>query len=288
MDKSVNRDVAARLREAADILEQQGANPFRVRAYRRAEETVAHLGEDLSALMERGGLEALVALRGIGQGIATAIAEILATGRWAQLERLRGSLDPVKRLQVVPGIGPKLAERIHEELHVDTLEGLELAAHDGRLDELPGVGSRRATTIAATLEKMLGRVRRPLHMTVSDGPGIDKLLDVDREYREKATAGELPTITPKRFNPLNEAWLPVLHTGREGWHFTVLFSNTARAHDLGRTRDWVVIYFYNDREEEGQHTVVTETRGPLVGRRVVRGRESECRALYDANLGMKA
>jgi len=49
-----------------------------------------------------------------------------------------------------------------------------------------------------------------------------------------------------------------------------------------------VIYFYNDHEEEGQHTVVTETRGPLVGRRVVRGRESECRELYDVNLGMNA
>lgn len=288
MDSAVNRDVAARLREAADILEQQGANPFRVRAYRRAEETVAHLGEELSVLMEQGGLEALVALRGVGRGIATAIAEILATGRWAQLERLRGSLDPVKRLQVVPGIGPKLAERIHDELHVDTLEGLELAAHDGRLEELPGVGPRRATTISATLEKMLGRVRRPLPVTVSDGPGVDLLLDVDREYREKSAAGELPMIAPKRFNPLNEAWLPVLHTGRDGWHFTALFSNTARAHDLGRTRDWVVIYFYNDHEEEGQHTIVTETRGPLVGWRVVRGRESECRALYDANPGMNA
>jgi Holliday junction resolvasome RuvABC DNA-binding subunit len=288
MDSAVNQDVAARLREAADILEQQGANPFRVRAYRRAAETVAHHGEELSALIDRGGHEALVALPGVGRGIATAIAEILATGRWAQLERLRGSLDPVKRLQIVPGIGSKLAERIHDELHVDTLEGLELAAHDGRLEELAGVGPRRATTIAATLEKMLGRVRRPLPATMSDGPGVDTLLDVDHEYREKAAAGELPTIAPKRFNPHNEPWLPVLHTGRDGWHFTALFSNTARAHELGRIRDWVVIYFYNDHEEEGQHTVVTETRGPLVGRRVVRGRESECRELYDANPGMNA
>ena len=45
-------------------------------------------------------------------------------------------------------------------------------------------------------------------------------------------------------------------------------------------RDWVVIYFYDDSHEEGQHTVVTETRGPLTGQRVVRGRETECRAWY--------
>jgi hypothetical protein len=106
------------------------------------------------------------------------------------------------------------------------------------------------------------------------------LLDVDREYREKADAGTLPTIAPRRFNPRNEAWLPVLHAERNSWHFSVLFSNTGRAHELGHTRDWVVIYFYNDHHEEGQHTVVTETRGPLVGKRVVRGREAECREYY--------
>ena len=69
---------------------------------------------------------------------------------------------------------------------------------------------------------------------------------------------------------------------RGEWHFTVLFSNTARAHELGRTRDWVVIYFYDDQHEEGQHTVVTETRGPLLGQRVVRGRELECGRHYAA------
>jgi hypothetical protein len=56
---------------------------------------------------------------------------------------------------------------------------------------------------------------------------------------------------------------------------TALFSNTARAHALGRTHDWVVL-FYERNGDEGQCTVVTETRGPLAGRRVVRGRESEC------------
>ncbi len=63
-------------------------------------------------------------------------------------------------------------------------------------------------------------------------------------------------------------------------HFTALFSNTARAHELGRTSDWVVVYHYDDHHREGQSTVVTETQGPLLGRRVVRGREPECRALY--------
>jgi hypothetical protein len=61
---------------------------------------------------------------------------------------------------------------------------------------------------------------------------------------------------------------------------TALFSNTALAHELGRTHDWVVIYFGRDGGPEHQRTVVTETRGPLEGRRVVRGREGECREHY--------
>ena len=280
MSVDVNLDIVSRLREAADILEQQAANPFRVRAYRRAAETISRLDEDLPALIEQGGPDALVALPNIGRGIATAITEILTTGRWAQLERMRGSLDPVQRLQAVPGIGPLLAEQIHDELHVDTLEGLELAAHDGRLEALKGIGPRRAAMIRASLEKMLGRVRSREYEEMADGPSVPVLLDVDREYRDKAAAGTLPMIAPRRFNPSNEAWLPILHTERDGWHFTALFSNTGRAHDLGRTRDWVVIYFYNDQHEEGQHTVVTETRGPLIGRRVVRGREAECREFH--------
>jgi hypothetical protein len=67
-----------------------------------------------------------------------------------------------------------------------------------------------------------------------------------------------------------------MHTTRNGWHFTVLFSNTARAHELGKTRDWVVVYFHSTGGTPAQRTVVTESHGPLAGARVVRGREDEC------------
>jgi putative hydrolase len=106
-------------------------------------------------------------------------------------------------------------------------------------------------------------------------PSIVELLDVDREYRERGAAGTLARIAPRRFNPRRESWLPVLHTEREGRQYTALFSNTARAHELGATDDWVVIY-RDDHGGRGQWTVVTARRGPLVGRRVVRGREREC------------
>jgi DNA polymerase (family 10) len=283
MAGSINARCADRLREAADLLEAQGANPFRVSAYRKAAMTVLELPEDLAARVDRDGLPGLEALPNIGRGIAAALLEMVRTGRWTQLERLRGSADPVQLLTAVPGLGHRLAERIHDELQVETLEGLELVAHDGRLESVPGVGPRRAAAIRASLQTMLSR-SRPHHPPRAagepDGPDVGTLLAVDLEYREKADAGTLPTIAPRRFNPEGESWLPVLHTVRDGWHFTALYSNTAQAHQLGRTRDWVVLYFYDDEHAEGQHTVVTETHGPLVGRRVVRGRETECRAHY--------
>jgi DNA uptake protein ComE-like DNA-binding protein len=269
---------AERLREAASLLEAQGANPFRVSAYRRAADTLRDLPDDLTSLIDRQGTPGLEALPGIGHGIASALLEMTRTGRWTQLERLRGGADPIPLLTTVPGLGHRLAERIHDELHVDTLEELELAAHDGRLATVTGVGPRRTAAIRASLQTMLarGRPRRAAEATSTEaaaqqGPTVAVLLDVDREYRERAAAGSLPTIAPRRFNPSGAAWLPVLHTDRDGWHFTALYSNTALAHQLHRTQDWVVLYFYDDQHVEGQHTVVTETHGANSGKRVVRG-----------------
>jgi DNA polymerase (family X) len=113
----------------------------------------------------------------------------------------------------------------------------------------------------------------------ADGPPVTELLAVDREYRDQAAAGQLQRIFPRRFNPRGEAWLPVLHTQRGEHHYTALFSNTARAHQLGKTHDWVVLY-YDGGHGERQCTVITSQRGPLTSKRVVRGREGECVSYY--------
>lgn len=116
------------------------------------------------------------------------------------------------------------------------------------------------------------------------GPPVEVLLAVDREYREKARAGLLPKISPRRRNPEHKPWLPVLHTRYGPWHFTVLYSNSDLAHDLHRVHDWVVIYFSDEQGDEGQLTVVSERRGALTGERVVRGREPECARYYESSL----
>ena len=274
--RSLNVTAAGIFRDCAEVLRQQKANPFRINAYVRAATTLESLDVDVSEILEREGPEGLVRLPSIGKGLAGSIDEIGRTGRLAQLDRLRGEATHEALFQTVPGIGPILARRIHDSLHIDTLEALELAAHDGSLAMVPGIGERRAAAIRAGVNSMLGRGmgrrRQP-----DRRPEVELLLEIDTEYRRKAESGALPTIAPRRFNPTGESWLPILHTHRGGWHFTVLFSNTARAHELGRTKDWVVIYFYDDDHHEDQCTVVTETQGPLAGQRVVRGREWEHR-----------
>lgn len=272
-------DCAAALRELADLLQLQGADAWRVATYRKAADVIGAMDRgSLVELVDRAGVDGLDRLPHIGRGIAAAIVEMVRTGHWSQLERLRGTSDPVQLLTVVPGLGHRLAERIYEELHVDTLEGLELAAHDGRLENVPGVGPRRAATIRSNLHALLARDRsRGAGLPVGPPPSVKLLLAVDRMYREKGAAGALPMIAPTRFNPSGEAWMPVLHCERDGWQFTALFSNTAQAHQLNRTRDWVLLFHYDSEGVEGLHTIVTETHGPLLGKRVVRGREAECR-----------
>jgi hypothetical protein len=214
----------------------------------------------------------------VGPSIASAIAEMLSTGRWGFLERLKGEADPEALFCSVPGIGPVLARQIHQALHLESLEDLEVATHDGRLEQVPGFGERRAAMVRSVLATLLARIRPPLSRP-ADEPDVALLLDVDREYRDKAARDVLHRIAPKRFNPSGEAWLPVLHTVRGPWHFTALFSNTALAHRLGRTGNWVVVYFHRDARPEGRRTIVTETHGATRGSRVVCGREAECGAL---------
>jgi hypothetical protein len=273
--------IAASLSDYADLLESQGEDGFRVRAYRAAADTLYGLEEPVRAIFGRDGLDGLVALRGIGSGIGSAIAEMLTTGRWTQLDRLKGETAPEQLFQTLPGIGPVLAGRLVDECHLESLEELEAALHRGT-PEIPGIGPRRRRALEAVLSERLGRRLRPPPGPAPE-PDVAMLLEVDRMYRERAESGRLRRIAPKRFNPEGAAWLPILHARHGDWHFTALYSNTARAHELGRTKDWVVIYHHHGDGPEGRATVVTERRGPRAGQRVVRGREEESAASAPAD-----
>jgi hypothetical protein len=281
-----NALVAKTVEHLADLLEAQKANPFRVQAWRAAAQKIRAARDPLALVVTHEGAGGLQNDLGVGPGIASALRELLGTGRLRMLERLEGHVAPEDLFLTVPGIGPTLAGAVHHKYGLETLEELEAAAHDGRLARVPGFGARRVRLVQEAVDGMLrhsmrARYRMPARRDgpLAEMPSVGALLDVDREFLAKASTDSLSKIVPRRFNPRGEAWLPVLHTEANGWTYTALFSNTARAHRLGRTRDWVVIYFERDGHES-QATVVTELNGPLSSRRVVRGREAECVAHY--------
>ena len=277
----LNEDIAGLLDEAARLFAGQGANRFRVLAYHRAAEALRGLARPVSEIFAEQGLAGLEKLPGVGESIGRSIRDVLLHGRLAMLDRLRGQHDPIALLCSVPGIGKAYAWKLHEDLEIETLEELEAAAHDGRLENVAGFGAKRLAGIRDSLAHRLGRVRQQAILAPDSGepPSVAELLDVDREYRREAAAGSLKKIAPRRFNPTGEAWLPVLHTARGQRHYTALFSNTPRAHRMQKTRDWVVLFHDGDQSEQ-RCTIITSEFGRLKGRRIVRGREVECEEHY--------
>jgi putative hydrolase len=276
-----NAQIAAILTELADLLESQDAGQYRVAAYRAAAKTVGGLTQPLREIEQTEGVTGLIRLPTIGESIANLIEQYLRSGHVVLLDRLRGEASAEKVFTTVPTIGPELAHRIYEQLHIETLPELFQASGDGRLDEVPGIGPKRARAIRESLASSFGRSTPPPRQFPPPDRSVSvaELLDVDREYRAKAEADRLPKIAPQSFNPGKVAWLPILHTDREGRHYTALYSNTARAHQLNTTHDWVVVYRDDDRRQ-GRWTIITSQFGKLRGCRIVRGREEECADLY--------
>jgi DNA polymerase (family X) len=284
VNTSPNIDIAGRLDEVANIFAQQGANRFRVEAYREAANVLRRLPRSVVDIFKCEGIDGLEKIPGVGPSIARSIRDILLHGRLAMLDRLRGESEAIAVLASVPGVGKKFARQFHDDLGIETLEELEVAAHDGRIEEYPGIGAKRLAGIRDSLAQRLGRIRRrTTSIPPSRVPTVSELLDVDLEYREKAKAGALAQIAPRRFNPEGDAWLPILHAVRNGRHYTALFSNTARAHELDKTRDWVVL-FCDNGDMEHRFTVITSEFGRLQGQRIVAGREAECEKYYQRAL----
>ena len=220
-----NKEISALLDRIADLLEAKGENPFRIRSYRTAAQTVRDAQESVAKLVKSQGTDGLTGMRGVGEKVAGLIQEYVEKGE------------------------------------VELLQTLEKEVPETKIQE----GQR---------QKPRHIFKNPLELPVN------LVLDIDQEYREKAAAGKLKKISPRQYNPKRIAWLPILDTTHKGYKFTVMFSNTQRAHELGKTDDWVVVY-YEKGEGENQCTVVTEQRGSLKGKRVIRGREKECAGYYE-------
>jgi len=203
-----NATIEAIFDEIADLLDIQGANPFRVRAYRNAARTIGDLGTDIKTLMDQG--TALTEIPGIGADLAKKIEEIISTGKSEFLERLHKQLPPaITDLLKIPGLGPKRVRVLWRDLKIQTLEQLLKAAREGRIQELPGFGEKTEEKIVEAAQAHLSQTHRfklavaaqyaegfAAHMR--RGRGIERV-DIAGSFRRmRETVGDIDLIVIAR------------------------------------------------------------------------------------------
>ena len=146
-----NEDVARQFSEITTLLKLSGADQFRVRAYERAAGAIGAAPVDLSTLDEPG----IAGLKGIGASTAKKITEYLETGRISMLEDLRAKVPPgLVELIRVPGLGPKTAKLLHDQLGVDSVEALREAIEAEKLRDLPGLGAKTETKLRESIARI--------------------------------------------------------------------------------------------------------------------------------------
>jgi DNA polymerase (family 10) len=200
-----NIQIANAFEEAADLLEIQGANPFRVRAYRNAARTIGTLGTPVEAMLKHDG-HALQELPGIGADLAGKIARMCRTGEFALLTQLtRKTPESLVAMLRIPGVGPKRAKLIYKRLGVKTLGELERAARAGRVSKLPRMGKALEQAILQGIAQDKAHVARvplahaeayvrPLIEMLRATPGVDQL-DVAGSFRRRAeTVGDIDIL----------------------------------------------------------------------------------------------
>ncbi|MFC1499403.1 DNA polymerase/3'-5' exonuclease PolX [Candidatus Zixiibacteriota bacterium] len=142
---SVNVQLAALFSEIALLLELQESNPFRIRAYRRVAQVLESFEEDLAHRADEG---TLLEIPGVGKDISAAIQEFLQTGVITELFDLRASVPPILvQMTTIPGLGPKKALKLHQELGLEDLDELAAACNEGAVAALPGFGEKSQQNI---------------------------------------------------------------------------------------------------------------------------------------------
>ncbi|MCJ7457487.1 MAG: DNA polymerase/3'-5' exonuclease PolX [candidate division Zixibacteria bacterium] len=146
-----NQDIANIFYHIAEILEIQGENPFKIRAYIKAAQTVESYTKELSEIKD---VEQLKELPGIGEKVALKIKELVETGKLEMYEKLKKSeIAPLIELLQVPGLGPKHVKLIYDKLGIKTIDQLEKAAKAGKLRGLPGLGEKTEQNILKGIDQ---------------------------------------------------------------------------------------------------------------------------------------
>jgi len=199
-----NVEIAELFNRLADLLELEGANPFRVRAYRNAARTIGGLPQSVTDMLRRG--KSLTDLPGIGEDLAGKIAAVCATGRLAALEEVERRLPPaLSELMKIEGLGPKRVKALYRQLKVESLKDLERAARSGRISELKGFGPKTQAAILERLERHAGQIHRirladaeqivkPLLEYLGAALGIEEVIAAGSYRRRMETVGDIDIL----------------------------------------------------------------------------------------------
>ena len=199
-----NAEVATAFEEMADLLEIEGANPFRVRAYRFAARTLRDLPAEVAEMVAKG--EDLTSLPGIGDDLAGKIKEILATGTAAAIEAQRKRVPAtLTELLRIPGLGPKRVKRLAHELKIRSLSELQTAAQAGRVRTLAGFGEKTEQHILDALATRLAeapRVQRAVAIPSAEAlvayleqsSGVSRVIAAGSYRRGLETIGDLDIL----------------------------------------------------------------------------------------------
>ena len=199
-----NADIAAIFTDIADLLEIQGENPYRIRAYRNAARSVGEFGRDLASLVNAG--DALPKIPGIGVDLAAKIREIAETGHCTALDKLRRRMPPaITELLKIPGLGPKRVRALNRELGVATVDQLQRAARAGDIRALPGFGEKTENRILEGLAAHAGqqqRIRRAVAAPYAEAlvaylkrvTGMKQVIVAGSYRRMKDTVGDLDVL----------------------------------------------------------------------------------------------
>jgi len=199
-----NVEIAEVLKEVADLLEIQDANPFRIRAFRNAVRTVEAQTVPLRRMVDDG--ETLTALPAIGKGVAGYIEELIATGGLEMLEELHDEI-PASLIEFMrlPGLGPKKARKLWNELGVDSIEALKAAAEAGEVAVLEGFGVKTQDRILSGIERLTSTEQRfrlsevdellpPLLDHMRAAPGLTRLEVAGSYRRRRETIGDIDLL----------------------------------------------------------------------------------------------
>ena len=200
-----NEQIAELFENMGSLLEMKGDTVFKIRAYQRAARTIEQLSSPLATAVENG--EDLTKIPGVGKAISEKIAEYISTGQVSAYERLVEELPSgVLDLKEIPGVGPKMAMAISQQLGISTVDGVAEAAADGRLATLPRMGRRAAEGILRHInafKEMGGRTPIGEALPVAEEvmnalreqcPEIDQLFPVGSLRRWEETIGDIDLI----------------------------------------------------------------------------------------------